>query len=58
MIQVWKCEFCYNTSSDTDKILEHESKCSFNPINRNCHTCEHSFENGWDGYHEAGCEKN
>ncbi len=58
MIQVWKCEYCLNTSLDSNKILNHEPKCYWNPINRNCHSCEHSFENGWDGCHEPGCNKN
>ena len=58
MIQVWKCDHCHETSINSIKILEHEPKCSFNPINRNCHTCKYSFESGWDGCHEAGCDKN
>ena len=58
MKQVWKCDYCSDTSLNSDKILKHEPMCYWNPINKNCHTCEYSFEDGYEGCHDPGCEIN
>lgn len=55
MIQVWKCDHCSQVNKDPDEILNHEVICSFNKLNKYCHTCKFSYEEGYD-YHIAGCE--
>lgn len=53
---VWKCDFCSETSNDSDVIKKHESHCSFNPINKKCYTCKYSWDSGYD-YSIPECEK-
>ena len=40
MKHVWKCDFCTKTDLKSDVVKEHEEKCSFNPINKACWSCE------------------
>jgi len=58
MKQVWKCDHCSKTDDDSDKILKHEPKCSFNKLNKKCYTCKYRFEAGYGGEHIPGCEIN
>ncbi len=50
---VWKCDFCFHSNEDKNKTHEHEVKCSFNPVNKECWTCKHVFQDGApiSGYH-------
>jgi len=55
MKKVFQCDFC-STTRDTETDMElHEPVCSFNPINKQCWTCEHRTEEGasisgfWNG---------
>ena len=48
MKRVWKCDFCSDTDKNSEKILEHEKTCSFNPIMKKCFTCEYSGDEGYD----------
>lgn len=41
MKQVWKCDFCSHTGSVSSDVKVHEDECTFNPINRDCYTCDH-----------------
>jgi phage FluMu protein Com len=47
MIQVYKCDFCHHFNQDAEKVIMHEIKCSFNPINKKCWSCKHVFEVGY-----------
>jgi hypothetical protein len=58
MIQVWKCDYCSTTDVDYKKIQHHEPTCSFNKLNKKCHTCKYSYEEGYNGEHIPGCEIN
>lgn len=58
MIQVWKCDHCSTTDINPVKISQHETKCSFNKINKKCYTCKYRFEAGYGGEHISGCEIN
>lgn len=57
MKRVWKCDFCSHTETDIEKMKRHEVKCSFDPIKRNCYTCEHYGDEGYE-YSIPYCEKN
>ena len=57
MIQVWKCDYCSTTDVDYKKIQHHEPTCSFNKLNKKCHTCKYSHEAGYSE-HIPGCEIN
>ena len=52
MKRVWKCDFCSSTHEMKVKIAEHEKECVFNPINKNCYSCEH---HGDEGYYGDSC---
>lgn len=56
MKQVWKCDFCSMTSSDSNKVSSHEPLCSFNKSNKKCYTCKFQYEAGYGGEHIPGCE--
>lgn len=57
MKQVWKCDHCSDTNEDKEVIEDHEKECNFNPKNKFCYTCKHSYEDGYPiGGHYAGCE--
>lgn len=56
MKQVWKCDHCSKTDVESDKILKHETECSFNKETKHCYTCKFSYEQGYGGVHFAGCE--
>ncbi len=58
MKQVWKCDFCSDTHVDPKVIVEHETKCSFNKINKTGYTCTYGCEAGYGGEHSPGCEIN
>ena len=57
MKQVWKCDFCSRTQDNVEGLEEHETGCSFNPINKKCFTCAHSWDSGHD-YSIPECYKN
>ena len=56
MIQVWRCDYCTWSNADPDVILKHELGCSFNRATKKCHTCEFSYEEGYNWEHIPGCE--
>lgn len=39
MVTIWKCRFCNETQFKRNKIDRHESKCTLNPGNKLCFTC-------------------
>ena len=47
MKRVWKCDHCSKTDESWFKMGQHEIKCSFNPDNRYCYTCEHHTNDGF-----------
>lgn len=36
------CDFCDKYNTDINKMLSHENKCNFNPVNKKCYTCRNS----------------
>lgn len=44
---VWKCDHCSETKASFYEMGVHETKCSFNPINRYCYTCKHHENDGF-----------
>jgi len=57
MIQVYKCDFCHHFNQDAEKVITHEIKCSFNPINKNCYTCKFYYDAGGMYGSMPMCEK-
>ncbi len=57
MKQVWKCDFCSQTDLSAEQMSQHETKCTFNKVNRYCYTCKVSREDGYD-WHIRGCDIN
>jgi hypothetical protein len=53
MKQVYKCDFCPETSVIPEIIIKHEPTCSFNPTNKFCYSCKH---NGIDDYRQTICK--
>jgi hypothetical protein len=49
MKRVWKCDFCHDTNVDPNKMESHEDKCSFNPKNKTCYTCDNCIPGDWPG---------
>ena len=47
MIEVFKCDHCSHFTQDAEEMRLHEGKCSFNPTNKKCWSCKHSFEDGY-----------
>lgn len=43
MKQVFKCDFCSTTNPDSERMKNHENGCNFNPENKTCMSCKHSF---------------
>ena len=41
MKRVWKCDYCSETSIEENTMDAHEDGCSFNPKNKQCHSCGH-----------------
>lgn len=56
MKKVWQCDFCSHTEIDIEKMKDHEKRCSFDPMKRNCHTCEFLGDSGYE-YSIPYCEK-
>ena len=57
MITVFKCDYCTHFTQDKEEMRLHELKCSFNPINKKCYSCKHSYEDGYPiSGHSPGCE--
>lgn len=58
MILVFKCDYCQHFTQDAEEMRIHETKCSYNPLNKKCGSCKYLFE---DGYPISGsmmaCEK-
>jgi len=49
MRYVWRCDFCdYTVTTDQQHLMiQHESKCIFNPMQQNCYSCKFmNSENG------------
>ncbi len=57
MTEVFMCDFCIHFTQDAEEMRMHEKKCSFNPINKKCFTCKHTWDSGFD-YSIPECEKN
>ena len=43
MKQVWKCDYCSDTSTDPMVIKKHETECVFNLTVRHCSTCDNMY---------------
>ena len=46
MKQVWKCDHCSKTNSESKEIEAHEKTCSWNKAVKSCWTCEHHVDKG------------
>jgi len=53
MKQVWKCDHCYHTNINKDKVEIHEDKCTFNPINKRCSTCDNQVPMDYSSDYEC-----
>ena len=50
---VWKCDYCSTTGTKED-VKVHENKCTFNPRNRTCHSCDNRIQSKYyDGSDEC-----
>lgn len=51
MKKVLQCDFCSHTvSEDQYSIMnQHETRCSFNPKNRECYSCAYRIDGAWPG---------
>lgn len=42
-VEAWQCDFCKKRYVSKANARRHEKTCIFNPENKACITCEHSF---------------
>lgn len=53
-VEAWQCDYCKRRYSTKGNTRRHEKTCIFNPANKACITCSHSFYKVTDS--EPGCK--
>lgn len=53
-VEAWQCDYCPKRYVFKASAKRHEKTCIFNPENKACITCEHSFYKAPDS--EPGCK--
>lgn len=53
MKQVWKCDFCIDTNTNSDEMKAHERECYMNPAAKDCGTCANHKQLPYEPYLEC-----